>query len=215
MLWIILITVGFFLYTILEFFLNKKDWIKGNRRLWSSPWVFLWGAILLILLFFVKSGSYKAWGNILYVNKAVKHIFMWILGILMYYFFTNYKLIRSAAAWSWKTPEFYYFCFVVPVFEEVLFRGIILINLLNTFPILKYEEPLVMVSSLLFSLFHFNYDESFKFNKDYVAGLVLIFIWGNAIGYLVLLTGSLWMSICMHVLFNITGAVYFNVVKRH
>nr|WP_244990632.1 CPBP family intramembrane glutamic endopeptidase [Clostridium algidicarnis] len=107
----------------------------------------------------------------------------------MYYFFTNYKLIRSAVAWSWKTPEFYYFCFVVPVFEEVLFRGIILINLLNTFPILKYEEPLVMVSSLLFSLFHFNYDRSFKFNKDYVSGLVLLFIWGNAIGYLVLLTG--------------------------
>lgn len=215
MLWIILITVGFSLYTILEFFLNRKHWIKENRRLWSSPWVFLWVTILLILLFFVEPGPYNAWGNILYANKAVENIFVWILGILMYYFFTNYNLTGSAASWSWKTPEFYYFCFVVPVFEEVLFRGIILINLLNIFPVLKYEEPLVMVSSLLFSLFHFNYDESFKFTKEYIGGLVLIFIWGNAIGYLVLLTGSLWMSICMHMLFNITGSVYFNMVNRH
>lgn len=210
---IIIIIIGFFSYTILEFLLDKKRWIKESKRLWNSPWIFLWGSILLALSFFVVPGNYKPWGNILYIKEAFKHIFMWELGILIYYFFTDWNLTRSAAAWNWEMPEFYYFCFVVPVFEEVLFRGIILINLLNMFPILTYEEPLVMVSSLLFALFHFNYDQNFQFNKRYLFGLILIFIWGNAIGYLILLTGSLWMSICMHILFNITGAICFNIKR--
>ena len=41
----------------------------------------------------------------------------------------------------------------------------------------------------------------------------MIFILGNAIGFLVLLTRSLWMSILMHILINFTGSVYFNFLN--
>ncbi len=86
-------------------------------------------------------------------------------------------------------------------------------NLLNKFPIIKYEELFVIISSLLFALFHINYENNFKLSKEYIFGMLPIFIIGNAIGFLVLLTRSLWMSILMHILINFTGAVYFNFIK--
>ncbi|MBC8591165.1 CPBP family intramembrane glutamic endopeptidase [Wansuia hejianensis] len=114
---------------------------------------------------------------------------------------------------SWDSKEFYYFCFFTPIIEEILFRGIILMNLLNKFPIIKYEELFVIISSLLFALFHINYEYNFKLSKDYIFGFFMIFILGNAIGFLVLLTRSLWMSILMHTLINLTGSIYYNLKK--
>lgn len=214
MLWIIIIIFALFLYTILEFFLHKKSFLSKNSLLWSGHWSLLWGSILFIVLIFITPGEYKSWGNILYVKGAIKHIFSWISGILIFYVLTNPNLNGTAAAHSWSSSEFYYFSFVVPVFEEILFRGIILMSLLNMFPILKYEEPFVMISSLLFSVFHINYEREFKFNRNSIFRFIMIFIVGNAIGYLVLLTSSLWMSILMHILINLTGSIYFNVKRK-
>ena len=53
----------------------------------------------------------------------------------------------------------------------------------------------------------------FKLSKDYIFGFFMIVIIGNAIGFLVLLTRSLWMSILMHILINLTGSVYFNILR--
>lgn len=210
---IIIIILAFFLYTILERLLYKKNWLSENRQLWSSPLTFIWGSILLILLIFVVPGEYKPWGDILYIKEAFKHIILWILGLLVYYSLNSENLFKSAVALSWDSKEFYYFCFFTPIIEEILFRGIILMNLLNKFPIIKYEELFVIISSLLFALFHINYEYNFKLSKDYIFGFFMIFILGNAIGFLVLLTRSLWMGILMHILINLTGAIYFNVLK--
>lgn len=210
---IIIIILAFFLYTILEWFLYKKNWLNENRQLWSSPWTFIWGSILVILLVFVIPGEYKPWGDILYIKEAFKHIIPWILGFLVYYSLNSGILFRSAASLSWDSKEFYYFCFLIPIIEEILFRGIILMNLLNKFPIIKYEELFVIISSFLFTMFHINYENNFKFTKDQIWGFLLIFILGNSIGFLVLLTRSLWMSILMHILVNLTGAIYFNVLS--
>lgn len=133
--------------------------------------------------------------------------------MLIYYSLNSENLFQSAAAWSWDSKEFYYFCFLNPIIEEILFRGIILMNLLNKFPIIKYEELFVIISSLLFALFHINYEYNFKLSKDYIYGIFTIFILGNAIGFLVLLTRSLWMSILMHTLINLTGSIYYNLKK--
>ncbi|TFZ40186.1 CPBP family intramembrane metalloprotease [Soehngenia longivitae] len=210
---LIIIILAFFLYTILERILYKGNWLSENRRLWSSPFTFIWGSVLLILLNFVIPGEYKPWGDILYIKEAFKHIIPWILGLLAYYSLNSQNLFKSAAALSWDSKEFYYFCFITPIFEEILFRGIILMNLLNKFPIIKYEEPFVIISSILFALFHINYEYNFKLSKDYIFGFFMIVIIGNAIGFLVLLTRSLWMSILMHILINLTGSVYFNILR--
>src|SRR5699024_9964576 len=92
MLWIIIIFFSFFIYTFLEFFLYKKGWLDKPKHLWSSPWSFLWGAILFLLLNFILPGEYKPWGNILYVKKAIKHIIPWVLGLLVYHSFNNSDL---------------------------------------------------------------------------------------------------------------------------
>ncbi|GEM_PF-2701591 len=210
---IIIIILAFFLYTILEWLLYKKNWLSENRQLWSSPWSFIWGSILLVLLIFVIPGEYKPWGDILYIKEAFKHIIPWILGLLVYYSLNSEILFRSAASLSWDSKEFYYFCFLNPIIEEILFRGIILMNLLNKFPIIKYEELFVIISSLLFALFHINYEYNFKLSKDYIFGIFTIFILGNAIGFLVLLTRSLWLSIFMHMLINLNASIYYNFKK--
>lgn len=208
----IIIILAFFTYSILERMLHKKNWLIENRQLWSSPFTFIWGFFLLILLIFVLPGEYKPWGEILYVKDAFKHMIPWILGLLIYYTFNRKSLSRNAAALSWHSKEFYYFCFITPIIEEILFRGIILMNLLNKFPIIRFEELFVMISSILFSVFHINYEKDFKFSKDYIFGFIMIFIVGNAIGFLVLLTRSLWMSILMHILINLQGAIYYNLL---
>lgn len=210
---IIIILLAFFLYTILEWLLYKKGCLSENKQLWSSPYTFIWGSILLLLLFFVIPGEYKPWGDILYIKEAFMHIILWILGLVVYYSLNSKSLFRSPASLSWDRKEFYYFCFFNPIIEETLFRGIILMNLLNKFPVIKYEELFVIISSLLFALFHINYEYNFKLSKDYIGGTFVIFILGNAIGFLVLLTRSLWMSILMHILLNLTGALYLNLLK--
>lgn len=209
----IIIILAFFTYTILERILYKKKWLNENRQLWSSPFTFIWLFLLLILLNFVEPGEYKPWGNILYIKDGFKHIIPWVLGIVISYSLNRNSLSISAAALSWNSKEFYYFCIFNPVIEEILFRGIILMNLLNKFPIIRYEELFVIISSILFAIFHINYENKLKLSKDYIFRYFLIFILGNAIGFLVLLTHSLWMSILMHILINLTGSICYNVLK--
>ena len=86
-------------------------------------------------------------------------------------------------------------------------------NLLNKFPIIRYEELFVIISSILFAIFHINYENKLKLSKDYIFRYFLIFIVGNAIGFLVLLTHSFWMIILMHILINLTGSICYNVLK--
>ncbi len=109
-------------------------------------------------------------GEIFYIKEAFKHIIRWILGLLLYYSLNSKNLFRSAASLSWDSKEFYYFCFRIPIIEEILFRGIILMNLLNKFPIIKYEGLFVMISSFLFTMFQGHYENNFKFTKNQIWG---------------------------------------------
>ena len=87
---------------------------------------------------------------------------------------------------------------IAPVFEEMVFRGLILRGLTKNYGIKKA----VIISSILFAVFHLN---PYQFFGAFVAGLFL--------GWLVYLSNSLWPSIIAHALFNIiniTAAMLFS-----
>ncbi|KPU45413.1 CAAX amino terminal protease self- immunity [Oxobacter pfennigii] len=77
--------------------------------------------------------------------------------------------------------------FLGPIFEEVLFRGIILRGLLLNYSVRKA----LIISSVLFGLIHLNPVQSLTAT---VSGLML--------GWVFIKTGSLWMSILVHILNN-------------
>lgn len=90
---------------------------------------------------------------------------------------------------SGQTPGFAFVIIVLsaPVFEELLFRGVILQGLLRS------QRPWVAIgqSALLFGIVHFNPAQS-----------IHAFLLGLVFGWLYYRTRSLWLCMAMHVLFN-------------
>lgn len=199
------------LYTITEKLLRRSELIGKNQMLWSTKWSFGYMFVLMLIIMGINKGLYSPWGIISSIADARGHILIWVIGFIAFHIFNENSLIGYDNMLNWKGNEFYFFCFFNPLAEEILFRGVILMSLLNIFPNDKYHEMYVMLSSLLFCLFHLNYGPKVKINKSYIIGFVKIFVTGNAIGYLVLLTKSLWMSIVMHVLLNLSASVVYNI----
>lgn len=81
---------------------------------------------------------------------------------------------------------------LVPVAEELLFRGIIMGELRRAFS----DTTALLLSSVLFALFHMNVIQS---SYVFLPGLIL------GLGYL--MTRNLWVPILMHALFNFLGGM--------
>lgn len=78
-------------------------------------------------------------------------------------------------------------CVVAPVFEEILFRGIILRGLLKNIK----PWPAILVSSLLFAIFHLNIWQG-----------ISSFLFGIFMGWVLYRTGSLYLVIFSHFVIN-------------
>lgn len=90
---------------------------------------------------------------------------------------------------------------IAPVFEELLFRGVILRGFLKNYSIAKS----LIITSLLFGLLHFNLIQS-------ITAVIL----GLALGWIFIKTGSLWMTIFLHSLNNgISVLLYQLTVKNN
>jgi membrane protease YdiL (CAAX protease family) len=84
---------------------------------------------------------------------------------------------------------------VIPVGEELFFRGLLLRGFL-----LRYgPRPALVLTAALFALVHLN-----------PWGLVSIFLVGILLGWLVLRTGSLWPACLAHGLYNLAAVVSLN-----
>lgn len=85
---------------------------------------------------------------------------------------------------------------LIPIFEELFFRGFILSRLLDVFN----PSQVVVLSALLFSMAHFNL----------VQGLYLLPV-GLLAGFLVMKSKSIASSVVLHSVFNITNIYIYNV----
>lgn len=82
--------------------------------------------------------------------------------------------------------------FLVPIAEELLFRGIVL----GKFRSIMHPALAAVLSALLFGIFHANFIQS---TYAFVLGLVLAFAY--------LYTKNIWTPIAMHCVFNFLGGI--------
>lgn len=101
---------------------------------------------------------------------------------------------------SLKIYSFILIVLLIPILQEVLFRGIILKSFLSNYRPLKA----ILLSSLFFGLFHFN-----------LAQLVTGFISGVFIGYFFWQTKSLGLCVIIHSLYNGIAFFAFHLLKTN
>lgn len=89
---------------------------------------------------------------------------------------------------------------LAPLFEETLFRGVILRGFLKNYGVLKS----IIITSALFGLLHFNFAQTIT---TAIAGMVLAWIFVK--------TGSLWVSIFFHALNNSFSVVIYHLSIRY
>jgi membrane protease YdiL (CAAX protease family) len=83
---------------------------------------------------------------------------------------------------------------LVPIMEEVLFRGFLQTWLRGKVSVFKA----IMITSLIFALFHYSYTQGIS-NIEYIAALFLL---SSFLGFLYEREKSLWAPIGLHVAFN-------------
>ncbi|MBC2581658.1 CPBP family intramembrane glutamic endopeptidase, partial [Clostridium sp. DJ247] len=88
--------------------------------------------------------------------------------------------------------------FITPVFEEILFRGLILNELRNHFNL----SISILTQAVIFGLFHLNRVQAIY---TFIAGIVLalIYIW----------TDSIYSTIICHFIYNLTGILIFPAIR--
>lgn len=207
---IFLLGLSFLLYPIMESILHKSKLLEKEKLLWSSRWIFLFGLMILIILFITtKPGEYKAFGEISNSDSGYTYIFNVLIKLIVFYIISGKWILYSADnVYYFSRRDYVYFCFIMPIIEEFLFRGIFLLNLVTMFPEEEYYIYILIFSSLLFSLFHINYNPNFNFkNINSIYYLFMAFIFGLIIGDLLFQTNSLWMGTLLHISINIIGSI--------
>ena len=105
---------------------------------------------------------------------------------------------------------FFVECLSVGFFEELLFRGLILIYLVQQFSHKKYGLWIgILISSLIFGLFHLvNLLEGASFGPTMLQ-VGYSFLMGMLWSVTYLKTGNLWLVMVLHALYNFFGQVMF------
>lgn len=99
----------------------------------------------------------------------------------------------------------------VPIYEEVLFRGFMLIGLLSLYPVTEA----IVLTSLLFGLWHLKniFWESRKGLIGQIAYATLIF--GPIAALITVWSGTIWLAVILHYLNNIWAPVSKKMFGGH
>ncbi len=137
-----------------------------------------------------------------FITGFVITIAIFSLGFFTLYFFNYIKITEINFNTNTLLLSFFLFLFI-SLFEELMMRGYILNNLLESMN--KYLA--LIISSAIFSLFHiFNDNTS-------LLGMINLFLAGLTLGAAYIYTRNLWFPISMHLFWNfIQGPILgFNV----
>ena len=96
--------------------------------------------------------------------------------------------------------------FFVPIYEEVIFRGIILVGLMSTFTVLEAA----IISSLLFGLWHF---KNIVYHPVAFQTFYAGFIFGPIVTFVTLWSGTIWLAVIIHFLNNLISPL-FQLIKN-
>jgi len=162
--------------------------------------IILSGILSLILIYLFSKFFSK--NPINYLGfKAIKNkdwkwllYFILLLGfseVIIHILGTDFSIDLSEAG-KYRFLAFLGFCIFGPIFEETLFRGFIF-SRMNELLSPKYHWITIVVTSILFSTLHFQYN---------IIQMSIIFVMGLFLGFTRYKTQSLWLPIIFHILNN-------------
>lgn len=107
---------------------------------------------------------------------------------------------------------FVLFCLSIGVFEEVVFRGLILTVLLQRLPETKQGILIAIVlSSVIFGVIHFVNLVAGASPFDTLLQMGYSFLMGMLWAVVYLKTKNLWMAVLLHALYNMAGLVFVQI----
>lgn len=116
--------------------------------------------------------------------------------------FVQFRVFKNTGRFSHNYPV-NTFLFFAPIYEEVIFRGI----LFATFLTLYGNIGGIIITSVLFGIWHIR--SIFFMPKIKVAGQVLYttVILGPVFAIITIMTGSIWLAVILHFLNNLLAPV--------
>lgn len=198
-----------FVYTPISLFINfYRDIIFVNS--WSenilnsiTDFIYQYGVILIVIV--VINKSFKTNGEILYREEISKKKYLAGVGLMIGYIFITYGvfdiflysmptlndgLYEYLEEYLLNTSYIFIFistCIIAPIFEEILYRGVLLNGLLKKY---NYKKAIIY-SALIFGIAHMNLPQG-----------VNAFFLGVIIGLAYYYTGSIYLCMAMHFVNN-------------
>lgn len=198
-----------FVYTPISFFINfYRDIIFVNS--WSenilnsiTDFIYQYGVILIVIV--VINKSFKTNGEILYREEISKKKYLAGIGLMVGYIFITYGvfdiflysmptlndgLYEYLEEYLLNTSYIFIFistCIIAPIFEEILYRGVLLNGLLKKY---NYKKAIIY-SALIFGIAHMNLPQG-----------VNAFFLGVIIGLAYYYTRSIYLCMAMHFVNN-------------
>ncbi|MEH7457299.1 CPBP family intramembrane metalloprotease [Bacillus pseudomycoides] len=164
--------------------------------------IYIWGTLLTVIIYFYEDN---------YVFRLPIHYEPIVLLILIAAI-TNIFISRYSGYKPSGKKNILNFVIMYPIFEEVIFRGMIIPMLNNSFPIYPLYEifyiPVtvqILISSFLFAVAHLQY---YSFNQTSIKFMLFAFFGGIIFGMITDYSLSIVFSIFLHVEFNLLSVYY-------
>ncbi|MGE1009884.1 CPBP family intramembrane glutamic endopeptidase [Bacillus cereus] len=164
--------------------------------------IYIWGTLLTIISYFYEDN---------YVFRLPIHYESIVLLILIA-LITNIFISRYSGYNPSGKKNILNFVIMYPIFEEVIFRGMIIPILNNGFSIFSYFEiayiPVtlpILISSFLFAISHLQY---YKFNQTSIKFMLFAFLGGIIHGMITDFSLSIVFPILLHIEFNLLSVYY-------
>ncbi len=175
---------------------------KIRYRKIENEIIYIWGTILTIISYFYVDN---------YVFRLPIH-YESIVVLILIALITNIVISRYSGYNPIGKKNILNFVIMYPIFEEVIFRGMIIPILNNAFPILSNFEiayiPVtlpILISSFLFAVSHLQY---YKFNQTTIKFMLFAFLGGIIYGMITDSTLSIVFPILLHIEFNFLSVYY-------
>lgn len=117
----------------------------------------------------------------------------------------QYKVYKKIGTFSHNYPPHTLTLFA-PIYEEALFRGIFLSGLIYMYGMI----PAVIITSILFGIWHIRSIFFMSVNKTIVQILYTGLILGPIFAIITIYTGSIWLAVILHFLNNLFAPIAEN-----
>ncbi|MCT4509365.1 MAG: CPBP family intramembrane metalloprotease [Tepidibacter sp.] len=158
---------------------SKKEDIEEQENISISKKYFVYTMLIVFLFRVIFDNSIGVFVDKVPVNESIEEAFNELF---------KYPIIAMTSI-----------CIVAPIYEEIIYRGIILKGLS-----IKYNDKLaVIVSSLLFAIMHMNLHQAIN-----------AFFLGVVFGYLYIKTKSLYITMFAHFINNGIGIIVSGILTE-